>query len=923
MTSQKKIRSILVLLAAAVCLFPLAAASYFNLSSLLGKNEFHASETVVNGASAAARHIETWLNLHLDALAMAGAPNAVDISLNEPRFSIDPEFVPMLVHDVAGLPKFAASYGHPFEADGFSVEKFVALVISRNRSTWSDLFVSPGTGRKVFAIGLPCKDGVAMGLLNASSLESAIEDFSQEHKLHVILIQTDGKIAAGAKSFAPDMKKLDLASSQPVFSFRRSGVQYMGAHAKLNGTGWKAIVFQDKQAILNGGGWEKTAFWSGLTISLLLSLFAGFLWSEASDKLVQAFVSTRRGGLLLRKSQDRLKTILEDIRDGYYESDLSGRLTECNDALCNILGRSRKELLSIKAREMVDPKDREEAVSVFKNVFETGEPVDLVNWQVLRKDGSQLSIEGSVAIIMEDGEKKGFKGIVRDVTPRQKVEWELARTKTFMQNLMESSFDAIVSTDLHGVIEYANPQVEQLLGYTPSEILGRRVAGYYCRGVEDAKDIMMGLNHKGGFTNHDIQMETKEGQIADVSASVSLLRNEHREVVGTLGILRDVTYHNRLEEGFQQAQKMEAIGTLAGGVAHDFNNLLMGMQGYVSLMLLDLKPDQEHFRKLKRIEDQIKSGSDLTRQLLGLARGGKYEVRPENLGVLVSNVAEMFGRTRKEIRIHLDFQDEIHAVEVDGGQMEQVLLNLFVNAWQAMPEGGDLFLKVRNLHLDDQAAGAVGIKPGDAVQVTVADTGDGMDEETCRKAFDPFFTTKKRGRGTGLGLASAYGIMKNHGGAITVESGVGKGATFKLYLPASKSCAGAQEKKEESLIRGNETILLVDDENTVLKVGAEMIQALGYTVMTASSGSEAVDYFTRHKTDIDLVILDLIMPGMSGEETFSALKDLEPQIKVLLSSGYSIEGQAERILEKGASAFVQKPFNINALSDALKGVFFV
>ena len=378
----------------------------------------------------------------------------------------------------------------------------------------------------------------------------------------------------------------------------------------------------------------------------------------------------------------------------------------------------------------------------------------------------------------------------------------------------------------------------------------------------------------------------------------------------------------RLQIRLNQAQKMEAIGTLAGGIAHDFNNLLMGIQGRVSLMLIDINSKHRYFEHLKRIEDMIKRGGDLTRQLLGFARGGKYEVKPTDLNELIQKTSEMFGRTKKEIRIHIKYQKDIWTVKVDRGQIEQVLLNHYINACEAMSEmeSGNLYLETKNVVLDKSYSKPFAVKPGSYVRISVTDEGAGMDEETRKRIFEPFFTTKQMGRGTGLGLASAYGIIKNHGGIINAYSEKDKGTTFNIYLPASEKDVIKEKHTHNEVLNGGETILLVDDEDIIIDVAREMLRAVGYEVLTAGCGKEAIEVYKKNKDKIDMVVLDMIMPDMGGGEAYDRLKEINPDIKALLSSGYSIDGQATRILERGCNGFIQKPFGLEELSQKIRKI---
>ncbi|MBI5062609.1 MAG: response regulator [Desulfatitalea sp.] len=387
-----------------------------------------------------------------------------------------------------------------------------------------------------------------------------------------------------------------------------------------------------------------------------------------------------------------------------------------------------------------------------------------------------------------------------------------------------------------------------------------------------------------------------------------------------MNFLRDITPQRKMEAQLLQAKKLEAMGTLAGGIAHDFNNLLMGIQGNTSLVMVELEENDPLHERIESIEAYVKDGISLTRQLLGAAKGGKYEVRPTDLNQLVSNSADLFGRTKKEITIHKMFQEQLYAVEVDQGQIAQVLLNLFVNAWQAMPDGGELYLETHNVQLDQFYTQPYGVAAGRYVKLSVTDTGHGIDPQDQKRIFDPFFTTKGLGGGSGLGLASAYGIIANHGGIIHVYSEKGAGATFNIYLPASEKTVIESNEPKVTLRTGDETVLFVDDEEGIVEIARLILEKLGYTVVEAHGGRQAVEIYRRQQEKIDIVILDMIMPGMSGSETFAELKAIDPQVKILLSSGYSITGQAQSIMEQGCNGFIQKPFNMQDLSIKVRQV---
>ena len=359
---------------------------------------------------------------------------------------------------------------------------------------------------------------------------------------------------------------------------------------------------------------------------------------------------------------------------------------------------------------------------------------------------------------------------------------------------------------------------------------------------------------------------------------------------------------------------------MAGGIAHDFNNLLMGIQGRASLMLMDIDSSHPHFDHLQGIEEHVKSAANLTGQLLGFSRGGKYEVKTTDLNRLIKDSSKMFGRTKKEIKLHNKYQKGVWMVEADQGQIEQVVLNLFVNAWQAMPGGGDIYIETNNVILDKDYTKAYHVTHGKYVKITITDNGTGMDEATRQKIFEPFFSTKEKGRGTGLGLASAYGIIKNHDGFINVYSEKGEGTTFNIHLPSTENKGIKEQEPLKEILKGEGTVLLVDDEDMIIDIGVRMLESIGYKALKATGGKEAVEIYKANRDKIDLVILDMIMPDMSGGATFDRLKEINPDIKIVLASGYSVNGQAKEILKRGCKGFIQKPFNTGELSRKIREV---
>ncbi|MGD9382966.1 MAG: PAS domain S-box protein [Desulfobacterales bacterium] len=493
--------------------------------------------------------------------------------------------------------------------------------------------------------------------------------------------------------------------------------------------------------------------------------------------------------------------------------------------------------------------------------------------------------------------------------------------KEVYRSLLHSSADAIVIYDLKGTAEYISPVFTQIFGWTLEELKGKQIPFLPEFERESTMAIIKDLVEKGtpchGF---ETKRYTKDGRLLEVSISASRYDDHQGKPVGTLAILRDISAKKKFEAKLQYMERMEAIGTLAGGIAHDFNNLMMGMQGNISLILYDADPLPPYYERLKTIEKLIQSGSDLTRQLLGYARKGKYEVKPINLNQIVKYNSETFGRTRKNITIHREFAEDLFAIKADESQIGQVLINLYINAADAMPDGGELILKTMNVTHKKMKNKRYDPKPGRYVLLEVTDNGTGMDEKTIERIFEPFFTTKEMGGGSGLGLASVYGIIKGHGGYIEVDSEKGHGTTFSIYLPASNQSVEEISETYEQIIKGDKTILLVDDEEIVIDVGSQLLKKLGYNVIEAGNGKEAIQLFGEWRDKIDIVILDMIMPDIGGGEVYDRIKEIDPQVKVLLSSGYSIDGQATDILKRGCNSFIQKPFNMTTLSKKIREV---
>jgi PAS domain S-box-containing protein len=622
----------------------------------------------------------------------------------------------------------------------------------------------------------------------------------------------------------------------------------------------------------------------------------------------------------LRESKHRYDTLAANIPIGVYilRTTPAGVFSfdYVSPRMAEMLGMSVEGIMADPQSvfQPIHPEEREDFIRYNFQTIAARQPFLFEGRIVVRGDIRWMRIE-SQPEPLADGDVL-WHGIIDDITVRKEGEKSLRESEERFRALSENAPDIIYTMNLDGAVTYANPAWERILGHGEEELLGR----YFTDFVRDEdrrvyRKLFKSIRDEGKPVNNHIGiMLARDGAERVFNMNSAFNRDHEGRVIGIVGTMKDITEMRELEKKFSHAQKMEAIGTLAGGIAHDFNNLLMGIQGYASLTLLNLDPYHPNYERIKQIEGLVQSGADLTRQLLGFARGGRYEVKPSNMNEIIEKSVSIFERTKKEITAHRKYAQDIWSAEVDRGQMEQVFMNLFVNAWQAMPGGGEIYLDTENAVLDEEQAPAYAVPAGQYIRINVTDTGTGMDEKTRERIFDPFFTTKEMGRGTGLGLATVYGIIRGHGGAINAYSEPGHGTTFTLYLPASERMLTTEKVMAETIAGGTETILLVDDEKMILEVNKELLETMGYVVYAAGSGQEAIAVYLEKGSEIDLVILDMVMPGISGGETFDRLRQINPEVKVLLSSGYSITGQAQEIMDRGCNGFIQKPFQPEKLS---------
>ena len=580
----------------------------------------------------------------------------------------------------------------------------------------------------------------------------------------------------------------------------------------------------------------------------------------------------------------------------------------------------------------VHPEDRDRVMAAVKNHSEKNEPYN-IEYRIRKKDGTYNNwwVRGT-AVRDEKGNPYRWVGAITDVTERKRAEEALVASGERYRTLFEGAAEGILVADIKGQqFKYANPAICRMLGYTAEELTRLGVADIHPKEALDHVAADFETQARGEMIlSYEIPCLRKDGSVIYVSIATASVVIGGRKC--NVGFFTDISERKRaeqemaaLQEQLRQSQKMEAIGQLAGGIAHDFNNLLTIIKGYSQLSLMELKEGNALKVNIEQIEKAANRAADLTGRILAFSRHQIMDMKVLNLNTIVENLEKMLHRMIGEnIELKMYLTEDFGRVKTDAGQIEQVIMNLAVNARDAMPHGGKFTIETANVELDEEYARKhADVTPGHYVMLSVSDTGIGMTPEVKERVFEPFFTTKKKGEGTGLGLSTVYGIVKQSGGHIWVYSEVGKGTTLKIYLPRVDEPLDEIRKEgvvREGLPRGSETILVVEDEEVVRKLTVRILQEQGYRVLEGGQGIDAFPIADEHEGQIHLLLTDVVMPKMSGKELAGRIAPLRPGIKVLYMSGYTDNAIAHHgILDKGIN-FIQKPFTVDGLARKVREV---
>ncbi|MGO9952954.1 MAG: PAS domain S-box protein [Dissulfurispiraceae bacterium] len=628
---------------------------------------------------------------------------------------------------------------------------------------------------------------------------------------------------------------------------------------------------------------------------------------------------------MLLESEERFRTAFAQAAVGQAMSDKGLNFIQVNKAFCDITGYTEQELYSMSLESITHPEDYPSCVEHIEKLLSGKTNNFIMEKRFITKSGDTVWVRNSVASVRDKlGNIRDIIALSEDITERKKGEVCLSASEEKYRSIFEETKDVIFISSPEGKFVDINPAGLEWLGYASLEELRKiDIRNDLYVNAQDRVVFQQLIERQGYVKDFEVQFKKAPGQQITVRITATAIRDEKGRVINYRGIIRDVTLEKTLEHQIVQAQKMEAVGQLAGGIAHDFNNILSAITGYGHLVLTQMQEDSPLRPYVEQILDSSERAAMLTQNLLTFSRKQIINPQPGRINEILRKVTPVLSKLiREDIELKLELSAEDSTVIVDRLQIEQVLMNLVTNARDAMPDGGILTISTEKMFMDATFIEAHGYgKIGKYVVISVEDTGAGLDEMTKAKIFEPFFTTKEVGKGTGLGLAMAYGVIKQNNGFINVYSEVGKGTTFRIYL--SEVTSTVEQRKDVGIqlsVGGTETILLVEDDQALRELVVTLLHKYGYTVIEAVDGDVALARFSEYKDGIDLLITDVVMPKRSGIEVFEEIKKLNPEMKVLFLSGYAKDTAQKKGIFDTSVNFLQKPFSPNTLLEKIRDI---
>jgi len=843
--------------------------------------------------------------------------------------------------------------GYSFEeARALGLEAIVpAAELPAFRAVLAD--VAAGGPPRRHEAGWACRDGSLR--LIAWTSTSVVEGGRVEYVLSTGVDVTDARRVEAAlreseerfrtlADFAPVMIWMDDPEGKATF-FNRAWLEFCGTSVQeeRESNGWASVHPDDRAAALAAytTAWERRA---GYEVEYRLRRHDGAYRRVVERGAVRLEPDGSFGGLLgvavdatdqyeaervLRESEERYRELIENANDLIYTHDLDGVITSINRAAEQVSGYTRQEAIGMRLERLVVPESIELAREMIRRKLSGSGEQTVYDLEILTRDGQRRALEVSTRLVYEGDTPVAVQGIARDVTEARRAVQALRESELRFRELAENVDEIFWLADPDGTLLYVSPAFTTIWGRPYEQAIEARAALAEAIHPDD-RERVVALSARLPEQEFDMQYRIfrPDGELRWLRDRSFHVRDEDGRVTRIAGVAVDITEARRageerrqLEEQMRHAQKLESLGVLAGGIAHDFNNLLMGVLGNAGLALSELPPDSPVRETVRRIETAALRASELTSQMLAYAGKGRFAVEPVDVSAVIHELAQLLDASMPATTLlRLELAPELPPVEGDASQLRRVVLNLITNAADALADtGGIVTVRARSVDLDAATPPetATGTTPGRGphLLVEVEDTGSGMDDETKARIFEPFFTTKFPGRG--LGLASTLGIVRGHGGSIVVDSTPGRGTVFRVFLPVAADAehlAAPAEASPQPAAHG--TVLVVDDEETVRSVARAALERSGFRVLTAPDGRTALDLVQARDPEIDVVLLDLTMPVLSGQEVYGELQELSPGARVVLTSGYS-EGDIRTRLP-GITGFIQKPYQPRELVDAIR-----